>query len=178
MKIKKEIGEKYLKTVAIITYLVENVQISRERVGKTCIQKLMFLLERALKEDFDFRFHYYGPYSSSIDSELNYASFLKSVNIRWGDNFGYLITTGENASVFTEILSGEEKSEIESVAKKYGKLSAKDLSVIASAYYLMENSNISGKELIHAVGKLKSYDEKRIQELLDEYGVLDEKLTI
>ena len=172
MKTKEEIGETYFKTVAMITYLIECVQTYREQVGKTAIQKLMFLLERELKNDFNFRFHYYGPYSSFIDSELNYASFLHSVHIKWVDNRGYFITKGENASTFTKILSAEEKREIETVVEQYGNLSAKELSIIATAYYLKKYSRIDGKELIQAVRILKRYEEEPIQKLLEEYGVL------
>lgn len=175
MKTKKEIEEKYFKTEAMITYLVENVQKYRGQVGKTVVQKLMFLLGNALKKDFGFRFHYYGPYSSFIDGELdNASSILKSVNIRWVDNQGYFITTDEKSSAFTEILSDDEKNEIKSVAEKYGKLSANDLSIITTAYYLIEVYDLSGAKLVHEVGKLKPDDEKDIQEFLEAYGVSDE----
>jgi len=174
MKAKKEIEEKYFKTEAMITCLVENLQKHRGQVGKTVVQKLMFLLGNALKKDFGFRFHYYGPYSSFIDGELdNASSILKSVNIRWVDNQGYFITTDEKASAFTEILSDDEKNEIKSVAEKYGKLSANDLFIITAAYYLKE-VDLSWAKLVHEVGKLKPDDEKDIQEFLEAYGVSDE----
>jgi len=178
MNENKEIWEKYFKTTGRLTYLVENLEKCREQTGKTVIQKLMFLLARALKEDFDFRFHYYGPYSSYIDNELNNASFLQLVAIKWDDNRGYFISASEKASAFTENLSDEEKTEIEKLTEKYGELSANDLSIISTAYYLMEHYNLSGEKIIQEVGRLKSYDEKRIQELLEEYGIFEEKLTI
>jgi uncharacterized protein YwgA len=169
----KEIGEKYFKTVAILTYLVERGQKYRNQVGKTFIQKLMYLIGKELNRDFGYRFHFYGPYSSLVEGGLNYASFLKSVDIHWDVNHGYFIKPSKNTSVFTKILSEEEKDKIESVLKEYGKLTVQDLSIVATAYYLKERYELSGEDLIQAVGNMKSYDKKRIKELLETHGILE-----
>ena len=169
----KEIGDKYFKTVAILTYLVKKGQLYRSQVGKTFIQKLMYLIGKELNRDFGYRFHFYGPYSSLVEGGLNYASFLKSVDIHWDVNHGYFIKPRKNASVFTEILSGEEKEKIGNILDEYGGLTVQDLSIVTTAYYLQERYELSGDDLIEAVGKMKSYDIKRIRELLEAHRIFE-----
>jgi len=170
-----EVWEKYFKTEARLTYLVTKLAQCRQiKTGKTVIQKLMFLLGRELGEDFSYYYHYYGPYSSYIDDELKNASLLNFIKIAWFDNEGYSISPGEKASTFIDRLPQNEKTEIDKLTNKYGLLSAKNLAIIATAYYLKDKYDFAGDELISKVGKLKSCSEKDVQEILGANEVLIE----
>jgi len=49
--------------------------------GRTRLQKEMLLLQRCgLPADYDFRMHYYGPYSDGIQSDLNLLDRMKLVS--------------------------------------------------------------------------------------------------
>ncbi len=77
--------------VAMIGYLVKelNEKYPDAQVGKTVVQKMMFLLNRMKICDFNYTLYHYGPFSSEVANELDYASDLGIVEIEWEEDKGY-----------------------------------------------------------------------------------------
>jgi len=67
-----------LKGPAIIYYLVKQLKekYPDKQVGKTVIQKLMYLFESKSNGDFEFTMYHYGPYSSKVGEYVNIAEVL------------------------------------------------------------------------------------------------------
>ena len=90
--------ESIFKGPALVAYLVKRMSETYpdKQVGKTVIQKLLFLLTRAGVVDFDYAMYHYGPYSAQALSELNFAEDIGAVEIVWVPNEGYFITPGRH----------------------------------------------------------------------------------
>jgi uncharacterized protein len=73
-------------------------------VGKTRLQKIAYLLEIAgLGAGYQFSYHYYGPYSSDLDSDANIAWAFDLVhredrNSNWGGSYSVFSTDTAHAA--------------------------------------------------------------------------------
>jgi uncharacterized protein YwgA len=145
-----------LKDVGIICYLVRKLQGVSPQVGKTVIQKLMYILERKNVGKYDYTLYHYGPYSSKVESLLNYAEFLKGVNVEWGVGRGYFIKPSVNVEHLEKSVSEDKKKTINDIVTKVGSLTAKDLSLLSTILYVENQENISSdEELINVVRSIK-----------------------
>jgi len=63
------------KNSGLLGYLVKSLKqkYPDRQIGKTVIQKMMYLLSRNGIMDFEFSMYHYGPYSSEVAGELNFA---------------------------------------------------------------------------------------------------------
>ncbi|MCD6450004.1 MAG: hypothetical protein J7L34_05815 [Thermotogaceae bacterium] len=144
------------KDVGIICYLVKKLQGVSPQVGKTVIQKLMYILERKGVGKYNYTLYHYGPYSSKVESLLNYAEFLKGVNVEWGVGRGYLIKPSVNVEHLEKSVSEDKKETINDIVTKVGSLTAKDLSLLSTILYVENQENISNdEELINVVRSIK-----------------------
>ena len=85
------------------------------QIGKTVIQKMMYLLSRNGIMDFEFSMYHYGPYSSEVAGELNFAERSGIVEISWVDEKGYYIKPTNNVEEFSSLLDDEEKHSVYSL---------------------------------------------------------------
>jgi uncharacterized protein YwgA len=144
------------KDVGIICYLVRKLQGVSPQVGKTVIQKLMYILERKGVGKYNYTLYHYGPYSSKVESLLNYAEFLKGVNVEWGVGRGYFIKPSVNVEHLEKSVSEDKKETINDIVTKVGSLTAKDLSLLSTILYVENQENISNdEELINVVRSIK-----------------------
>lgn len=73
-------------------------------VGKTRLQKIAYLLEIAgLGAGYQFSYHYYGPYSSDLDSDANIAWAFDLIHredrsSNWGGSYSVFTTDSVNAA--------------------------------------------------------------------------------
>ncbi len=81
-----------LERIRLLLELVSKGQEILGRVGHTHLQKLVYLLQEGKEEPFgyDFRMHYYGPYSKELWGTLCTMSDLGLISItRYPHPFGY-----------------------------------------------------------------------------------------
>lgn len=172
------------RSIAIISYLTSKIheEYSTKQVGKTVIQKMIYLLK--VKEkivDFNYSMYHYGPYSSEVDGEIDFADDIGALNVEWKPEKGYYITTKEEIlKHFLSFLTKEEKSSIDKLVKDYGKYSATELSIIATACYIKENKKnfrmSNEQDIIEGVHSLKpEYDKEYIEKILRKSGCISEQ---
>ena len=156
----------------LISYIVKSIKETypEKQISKTFIQKLFYLLSRKDVVDFDYSLYHYGPYSSQVSSELNFAEEIDFIVIDWIPEKGYFISPGPMYSS-KQLLQNTEKTErdaINEVAQKYGAYNAIELSIITTALFLKENFGVNDKsKLVEVISSLKpQYNKERISNLL------------
>lgn len=149
--------ESIFKNPALIGYLVEKIRerYPDKQVGKTIIQKSMYLLTLSKVVDFDYSMYHYGPFSLEVAEELDFAQNAGIIQIEWVDEKGYLIKATPKLKEFYSLITDEEKKAIVDVVEKFGKFNAIELSIIATAFYLKYNFGVSDAELVDVIHKIK-----------------------
>jgi uncharacterized protein len=116
--------------------------LKNTQLGKTKLQKLVFLMQelKAVPSDYRFHFYTYGPYSSSLTGDVSYLDAIGGLNIRQYLPFGgYEIVPGNDADSFlaksTPFLD-EHKDNIDAIIEQFGHKSAQDLELIATLVYI------------------------------------------
>lgn len=164
------------KGPALIAYLVKKLgeKYSNKQVGKTIIQKLIFLFLREINKDqtnlnYDFSLHHYGPFSSELAADLNFTENIDFIRVEWRSSLGYFLKVGEDIS-FERHLTSNEKEKLNQIALKYGNFDVKELSILATALYIKDNFNTPTKNIPEIVRKLKAdYSIEQINEILDKF---------
>lgn len=163
------------KNPALIGCLVKkiNEKYPEKQVGKTIIQKNMYLLTRSKIVDFDYSMYHYGPFSSEVSGELNFAENAGIIQIKWVDEKGYFITATSKIKEFDSLITDEEKKAIENIVEKFGDFKAIDISIMASAFFLKDNFGVSDAELVEVIHQIKqNHSSEYIKNVLQKATIL------
>lgn len=152
----KKIGEKY----------------PDKQVGKTFVQKIFYLLTRQGVVDFNYSMYHYGPYSSEVSGELNFAESSGIVNVEWIEDKGFFINSTSKLDNFKSLLKNEEIQAIDDIIETYADFNAIELSLIATALYLKDNFEVSDEKLVEVVHNAKpNYSLDLIERVLRKAGI-------
>jgi uncharacterized protein len=144
-----------------------------KQIGKTIVQKMMYLLSRKNIAGFDFSMYHYGPYSSELSGEMSFAERNGIIKVAWKDNEGYFIRPSESAEQFFALLDDEERQAVDDFVSQFGKFNATDLFLLATALYLKDNFGIEENRLPEAVHNAKKkYSTEYIEKILKSGGIL------
>jgi uncharacterized protein YwgA len=163
------------KNSGLLGYLVKSLKqkYPDRQIGKTVIQKMMYLLSRNGIMDFEFSMYHYGPYSSEVAGELNFAERSGIVEISWVDEKGYYIKPTNKVEEFSSLLDDEEKHSVDSLVERFGSFKAIDLSLIATALYLKDNFGVEDDRIVDAVHNAKKkYSPEYIDGVLKAGGII------
>jgi uncharacterized protein len=175
MSVGEDSEDSMFKTSGLMGYLVKRLSEERpdKQVGKTIIQKMMYLLSRNGIVDFDYSMYHYGPYSSEVAGELNFAERSGVVEISWEDDEGYFIKPTDKIEKFSSLLDDNEKHAVDELVERFGGFKAIDLSLIATALYLKDNFGVDDDRLVDAVHNAKKkYSPVYIEGVLKAGGIL------
>jgi uncharacterized protein YwgA len=141
----------------LIGYLIKklNEDYPDQQVGKTVVQKMVYLLSRKNIAKFDFSMYHYGPYSSELSAELSFIEKNGIIEITWKDNEGYFIKPTNDSERFLSLINSDERKAIDETVNQFGKFKAIDLSLIATALYLKDNFGVEDSKLADAVHNAK-----------------------
>ena len=144
-----------LKRYAYILELLENVNTT---VGKTFLQKAVYILQEGLKEqlDYSYKLHFYGPFSQELANDIDALNDMDLIDVEFEpDGIGYQIKITNKGEQFLEEL---KRRKIEVSEEK-----------IARVLSLIENRNVRGMELLGTVlyfARLTS-DEDELKKLVN-----------
>jgi hypothetical protein len=156
----------------LISYVVKTMKekYPGAQVGKTVIQNLLYLISKKGVCDFDYSLYHYGPYSSQVSSELNFAEDIGAITIDWIPEKGYFISLGPmfSSRLLLQNTKEIERDAVNKVVQEYGSYNAIELSIIATALFLKENFRVKDQSnLEDVVSSLRpQYDKMRISTLL------------
>ncbi len=166
-----------LKGPALVYCIVRNLydKYPENQIGKTKIQKLMYLCGRKLGIDFEYSLFHYGPYSQKVTEFLNISNELESIKMQWDPKKGYFIKPDKEVGL-ERYLNDDEVEIIEKVIDEYGEFTATKLSIIATALFVKE---VFGEQdwsaIIDIVSSIKNeYTKDWIVEVLKTARLVDE----
>ncbi|MCX6677156.1 MAG: hypothetical protein NTU95_04325 [Methanothrix sp.] len=163
------------RAAGLIGYLVKRLNEDNpdKQIGKTIVQKMMYLLSRKNIARFDFSMYHYGPYSSELSGEISFAERNGIIKVAWKDNEGYFIRSNETAEQFFALLDSDERQAVDYFVRQFGKFNATDLSLVATALYLKDNFGVEDSRLPEAVHNAKKkYSTEYIEKVLKSGGIL------
>jgi len=160
---------------SLITYLTRKLQNKSPQLGKTALQKFIFLLQELEGVDcgYDFILYNYGPYDPQIQIDLSVVKNLKGVEIEnsiWG--LGYEIRPGSKAEEICkrgQNFLKEFSKQIDHIIDVFGNYPAKFLGLISTIVYILKerNGNIFLKDLEKTIKEIKPhFSSKDIEEAL------------
>ena len=166
-----------LKGPSLVYHLVKRFKekYPEKQIGKTIIQKLLFLMETASELDFGYTMYHYGPYSSQVGEYIGLAENLGFISVKWNSNKGYFIEPLQpDENLLLDI--GNLHDLLDEIVGNYGQFTANKLSIIATAAYIKNKFGIESlEELIDAVLRIKPNNSREwIKDVLLEGKVINE----
>jgi uncharacterized protein len=163
------------KTEEIISFLVKalNNIDPHKQIGKTYIQKLLYLATREKIVNLDYSLYSYGPFSRETASEIEEAAYRNMIKIEWISEKGYFLTPGEFSTPTN--LEKDVLSKLEKMVSDYSGFNAVDLSIIATAFYILDNRESSVEDVAEAVHRLKpNFSIEKIKNVLGRANIVQE----
>lgn len=160
---------------ALIGYLVKRLleKHPNKQVGKTLVQKMIYLLSREGVVDFDYSMYHYGPYSSEVAGESDFAESAGIIDVTWKEKKGYFIKSSSNLATFDLGPNKKKKQAVDKLVEKYGHFNAIELSIITTAYFLRDDFGVPEGKLAEVVHDVKpNHHLEFIQEKLRDAGVI------
>lgn len=144
-------------------------------LGKTKLQKLVYLLEKLknVSVGYEFCFYTYGPFSSDLAADLDYINTLGGVKINYAAGINmYEIIPGDNAARLTkksEDFLATNEAAIDEIIDRFGSHQAKELELLATLVFVSKSGITNESEIIQKVKALKpKFDIEEITEYLQE----------
>jgi len=167
-------GESIFKNPTLIGYLIKRIKdkYPKRQVGKTIVQKMMYLLNRKDVVDFDYSMYHYGPYSSEVSGELNFAENTGIVQVKWITDKGYFIEATSKLNNFGKLIKEEEKTAIDEIVERFGSFNAIEISIIATGFFLKDNFGVRDTELVNVIHQFKQdYTIEFIESIMKRAGI-------
>lgn len=146
----------------LIAEIVERFQAGNHRLGKTVLQKMIFLLQRSFGVDCDYAYtlYTYGPYAADVARDLDIVAGLGGARVDYDFSFaGYEIHSGpasadlrKRADAFLTDISPK----LDRLVADFGGFTAKELELRSTAVYLAK-PGLDRTRLIEQVHDVKPH---------------------
>ena len=141
-----------LEKVSIIAKMVETTP----NIGKTAIMKCLYLLQTIKKVPLEhhFEIYTYGPYSSEIMDEIDYANqsgYLDVSSVSYpSGQFGYSISCSDKGKALLKSSSIVSKYslDVQEIMTEFGEKTASDLELLSTLIFVSYVYKIHEKEQI------------------------------
>jgi len=142
------------------TVILELLRRSKTRVGKTFIQKAIYVLQNWLgwNSDYKFKLHYYGPYSSDLSDDLNVLNELGLIEMFFDGHRYDIGITAEGKQFTGEHLENcmSKQTLIERAISLVGQDDVRNMELIGTILYFSELSD-DESEIIQLVNTVKPH---------------------
>lgn len=148
--------------LALLTALVQ--QAPQQKLGRTALMKLLFLLTavRNVPLDYRFRMYTYGPFDPEVLADVDYAARLGALAVdieRYPNGYGYVIQPGSAVQIIMDRARGfldAHRQDIDWVIDTFAPLSAIDLELLSTIVYVDRQHRVSSlDEIVSTVHELK-----------------------
>lgn len=127
--------------LAVVGDLVQRLQ-GRSELGKTKLQKLVFLMEELENLDLNYRFHFYnyGPFSNALAGDVGYLEEVGLLSVDF-DKVGGSFQIAPNADTPKLVEKGEnflqqKAAIISKIVDAFGSKSARELELASTIVYV------------------------------------------
>jgi uncharacterized protein YwgA len=159
--------EEIEKNVALITFYVDIItsKYHDKQVGKTFIQKIMYLSKKENLIDSSYSLYNYGPFSIEIANDIENAAYQGLIQIEWLNDSGYYIKKNKTVDI-SKYFNKQQILKSNEIANKYGRFNAIELSIITTAFFIKDKCHDT-EEVVNMVHTIKpKFDESYIREIL------------
>ena len=154
-----------LKRMIVILQLLKKV--NRE-VGKTFIQKSIYLLQERLKEnlDYDYKLHFYGPFSQELANDIDTLEDLGLISVDYDpEGYGYRIRITEEGIDFLNKFQaqyGIDKNKLEKVLRLVSGEFVRGMEILGTVLYFAKLTDDENeiKKLVNMYGKTSFFRER------------------
>jgi len=155
--------------IAVIRFIVDKIK----DVGKIKIQKLIYFLQMVFEVPFgyDYKMHYYGPYSEELNDDLVVMQVNNIVNVEADPaGYGYHIMPGsEKTTAMNEVLEKYSNS-ISKCLDSLKSFSPSQLEILGTLHFVNNVAGVSDEEkIIEKTAMLKPlFSKSSIEEMYNE----------
>lgn len=133
-----------LRRIAYLVEIAARRHATGARVGKTALQKLLYILQYGYGTQLGYRFdlYTYGPYSSEVMGDIDYANATDLLSVQYDGDKGYSISLGAEASQIDELrenIRAESEDKLTLLLDRFGNLRAADLELRATILYVIKD---------------------------------------
>lgn len=143
-----------------LTTILELLRCSKKKVGKTFIQKAIYVLQSWLdwNSDYKFKLHYYGPYSPELSDDLDILSELGLIEMVFNGHSYEIVITKEGLRFLGEHLEAYmlDKTKIERAISLVGKDDVRNMELIGTVLYFSKLSD-DELEIVKLVNTVKPH---------------------
>lgn len=156
------------KISSILTLLDAN-----ESLGKTFIQKALYILEEGLGIDlgYTYKLHFYGPYSRDLANDLDFLENFGLVKIQFRESKGYFIkiTDAGKEVLYNELIEYmPPKEKIKKINSLLGEEKTRQMELLGTTLYFRKLTT-DDSELIELVNTVKPhFNPKEIKEAIQK----------
>jgi uncharacterized protein YwgA len=153
--------DQLLWRVTLMVEIAARKQKVNSRLGKTAMQKLLYILQEGMEIPLGYRFdlYTYGPYSSAVMRDIDYGAWTGMLKVEYEGDRGYEITPGPDARALDEYRQALEHSagrKLNEAFEHFGTLNASELELRATVLYVEKDEpSLSEEQLIERVQGLK-----------------------
>jgi hypothetical protein len=147
---------------ALIAEIVRRFHGANHRLGKTALQKMIFLLQRSFGVDVDYTYtlYTYGPYCADVARDLDIVEGFGGAQVLYDFGFGgYEIRPGTANEEIRERSGGFLKAiapQLDTLVSAFGSFNAKELELRSTIIYLAK-PRLTRDELIQQVHDVKPH---------------------
>jgi len=148
-----------------IVYILNLIGKSTQQIGKTYIQKGIYLLQEGFKEDlnYNYKIHFYGPYSQELANQIDILNDFEWIDIHYlNEDKGYEITLTKNGERLLKDFKGKLKINYENINKVnhlVGGAKVKEMELLSTVLYFSKILK-NRKDIIEKVITLKPHFNK------------------
>ena len=150
-----------MRRSAVILEISDRKTHTKARLGKTAMQKLVFLLQEAFgcNLDYHFNLYTYGPYDAALMNDLDFCATASLIQMEEQTDSGYKISPGSKAEEL-DSLRGEIRrdcgDQIDQLLNKFGEMNASDLELRATIFHIhSDNRDMGADEVQNLTRKIK-----------------------
>lgn len=148
-------------------------------LGKTALQKIVYLLQKLfdVKSKYNFSLYMYGPFCAELQSDIDIVQTMQGINVESKD-IGFEISAGSHNESLrqkaSDFLSGDNAAAISKVIEDFAGFSAKELELRATIIYVSKDTGHSEPrpsrdEVIRLIKEIKPrFTEQTIGDALAE----------
>ena len=132
---------------AIIRYIVDKLK----DVGKIRMQKLVYFLQWIFDVPlgYDYKMHYYGPYSDELNDDL--IAMQMSKNVEMGTDpsgYGYHIIPGTESVAIKDEILGKYSEKISKCLSEFDKFNPSELEILGTLHFVKYIAGVSDEDKI------------------------------
>ncbi len=132
-----------MKALRRYVYILEILEKIRASVGKTFLQKAIYILQEGLgvNLDYNYKLYFYGPYSQELTNDIEALNDMGLVDIKFDpEKYGYDISITQRGKKFLKKLKEEyniepEENKIEKVLSLIKGQNAKAMELLGTVLY-------------------------------------------